>query len=244
MNEFLQNQNPKNNLPDPHWKELYRLGFIACAAFPIFILLAVIAYFIWPYAPGFTSVADIFTDLQTNQFGGLVSLDVSVVVLMPVMIFEMLALYAALKVVNQSYTLVALVIGLIGVVLWLVSKPLVEMVYLSEQYAAASSEAAKNQYLAAGEALNTIFSGTSWMLSQFFISISGVISCLLMLRTHFFSRATAYVGLALAIFGISFWIPLIGALLSLLGTIGGVAWYILLAKDFYKMGWSHSITIK
>ena len=88
MNEFLQNQNPKNNLPDPHWKELYRLGFIACAAFPIFILLAVIAYFIWPYAPGFTSVADIFTDLQTNRLGGLVSLDLSVVVLMPVMIFE------------------------------------------------------------------------------------------------------------------------------------------------------------
>jgi hypothetical protein len=229
-------------MPDSRWKELYRLGFIACAAFPVFILIAVIAYFIWPYAPGFTSVAEIFTDLQNNRFGGLVSLDLSVVVLMPVMIFEMLALYAALKGVNESYTLVALVIGLIGVVLWLVSKPLVEMVYLSEQYAAATSEVARNQYLAAGEALNAVFSGTSWMLSQFFISISGVISCLLMLRTNFFSRVTAYVGLALAIFGISFWIPVIGAILSLLGTIGGVVWYILLAKDFYRMGWQQPVT--
>jgi hypothetical protein len=237
MTDPVQNQNLGVNLLDPRWKELYRLGFMACAAFPVFILVAVIAYFIWPYAPGFTSVAEIFTDLQTNRFGGLVSLDLSVVVLMPVMVFEMLALYVALKCVSESYTLIALVIGLIGVVLWLVSKPLVEMVYLSEQYAAASSEAAKNHYLAAGEALNAIFSGTSWMLSQFFISISGVISCLLMLRTHFFSRSTAYTGLALAIFGISFWIPVIGAILSLLATIGGVVWYILLAKDFYWMGW-------
>jgi hypothetical protein len=240
MTDPLQNQNLGVNLPDPRWKELYRLGFMACAAFPMFILVAVVAYFIWPYAPGFTSVAEIFTDLQTNRFGGLVSLDLSVVVLMPVMVFEMLALYAALKCVSESYTLIALVIGLIGVVLWLVSKPLVEMVYLSEQYTAASSEAAKNHYLAAGEALNTIFSGTSWMLSQFFISISGVISCLLMLRTQFFSRSTAYTGLALAIFGISFWIPVIGAILSLLATIASVVWYILLAKDFYRMGWKQS----
>jgi hypothetical protein len=77
MTESVQNQTPGVNLPDPQWIELYRLGFIACAAFPAFILIAVIAYFIWPYAPGFNSVAEIFTDLQTNRFAGLVSLDIS-----------------------------------------------------------------------------------------------------------------------------------------------------------------------
>ena len=224
-------------IPDPHWKDLYRIGCIACAIFPAFIVIAVVAYFLWPYSPGFTDVADIFADLQNNRLGGLVSLDLSVVVLMPVLIFEMLALYAALKQFNESYALIALVIGLIGVVLWLVSKPLVEMVYLSNQYAAATSEAERSHYLAAGEALSAIFSGTAWMLSQFLISISGGISCLLMLRSDFFSRSTAYTGLALAFLGVSFWIPGIGPILSLVATIGGVIWYALMARDFYRLGW-------
>ena len=137
---------------DTRWKELFRIGIVACAAFPVFIILAVVAYFNWSYAPGFTTVRNIFTDLQTNPLGGLVSLDLSVVILMPVMIFEIMAVYAALKSVNESYAFIALVLGLMGVVFWLVSKPLVEMVYLSNQYAAAVSEAELNQYLAAGEA--------------------------------------------------------------------------------------------
>lgn len=231
-------KNPLNaGTPDPRWKDLYRAGFIACAAFPVFIVLAVVAYFIWPYSPGFSSVAEIFADLQNNRLGGLVSLDLSVVILMPVLVLEMLALYAALKRVNESFSLVALVLGLLGIVLWLASKPLVEMVYLSNQYASATSEAARNHYLAAGEALNAIFSGTAWVLSQFLITISGGISCLLMLRVTFFSRATAYVGLILSVLGISFWIPVIGPALALLSTIGGVVWYALMGRDFYRLGW-------
>jgi hypothetical protein len=229
------------DIPDPRWKDLYRFGCIACAAFPAFIIAAVIAYFIWPYSPGFTSVADIFADLQNNRLGGLASLDLSVVIMMPVLILEMLALYAALKRFNESYALIALVLGLVGVILWLVSKPLVEMVYLSNQYAAATSEAERSHYLAAGEALSAISSGTAWMLSQFLISISGGISCMLMLRSHFFSRMTAYIGLAMAVLGVSFWIPGIGPILSLLATIGGVIWYALMARDFYRLGWRQSI---
>ncbi len=156
---------------------------------------------------------------------------------MPVFLFEMMAVYAALKDVNESYALIALVFGIIGVVLWITSKPLVEMTYLSDQYAVATSEAAKSYYLAAGEALAAVSSGTAWMVSQVLISISGIVSSLLMLRSRFFGKATAYIGLALAILGICFWIPVIGAGLSLLSTIGGVAWYALLARDFYKLGW-------
>ncbi len=224
----------KPETADSRWKDLYRIGAIACSTFPVFILFAMIAYFIWPYAPGNTSVEQIYAELNSNRLGGLVSLDLSVVLLMPVFLFEILAVYAALKDVNESYALIALVFGIMGVVLWITSKPLVEMTYLSDQYAAATSEAAKSYYLAAGEALAAVSSGTAWMVSQVFISISGTISSLLMLRSRFFGKATAYIGLALAILGICFWIPVIGAGLSLLSTIGGVAWYALIARDFYK----------
>ncbi len=220
---------------DPRWRDLYRIGGIACVAFPISIVIAIIAFFIWPYTPGATSVADIFASLQQNKLAGLVSLDLSVIVLLPIMIPQMLAVYVALKPVNESYALLALVFGLMGIVLWLAARPLVEMAYLSDQYAAATSETARRQVLAAGEAFQALFNGTAWMLSQFMIGISGTISSVLMLRSDVFSRTTAYVGLGLSIFGYGFWIPVIGVILSLLGTVGGVLWYSLMARDFFRV---------
>ena len=59
----------------------------------------------------------------------------------------------------------------------------------------------------------------------------------MMLRSRAFGRATAYVGLGLSVFGYSFWIPVVGPILSLLGTVLGVVWYVLMARDFYRLGW-------
>jgi multisubunit Na+/H+ antiporter MnhB subunit len=38
---------------DPRWKDLYRIGGIASLLLAGLIAFAVIAYFIWPYTPGF-----------------------------------------------------------------------------------------------------------------------------------------------------------------------------------------------
>ena len=76
-----------------------------------------------------------------------------------------------------------------------------------------------------------------WVLSQLAIAGSYTISALPMLRSRAFGRATAYVGLGLSVFGYLFWVPVIGPILSLLGTVGGVVWYVLMARDFYPLGW-------
>jgi hypothetical protein len=165
-------------------------------------------------------VADIFASLQTDRIGGLASLDGTIPFLLPVMILEMLALYVALKQVNESYALIALVLGIMGIVLWLSSKPLVEMVYLSDRYAAAQTDLERNHYLAAGEALHAVFSGTSWMLSKFLI---------LFLESSVASNAALQLfqqGYCLSwdrpsILGISL-DPVIGVILSLFSTISGV----------------------
>lgn len=243
MTSIAQPQILDHTIPDPRWRDLYRVGAIACLILAAAIPLAILAYFIWPYMPGISSVAEIFESLQKNRLAGLMSLDLSVVLLEPLAILQTLALYAALKKVNESYALIALVLGLMGILLWLAARPLLEMTYLSGQYTAAGMEATRNQYLAAGEALHALFNGTSWMLSQFLIAISGVISDLLMLKTGYFSRWTAYLGLLLAIPGLLFWIPTIGPFASLLGTFAGTVWFILLARDFFRMGWRQSYSL-
>ncbi len=230
-------QNDANYIADPRWRDLYRIGFVSSIAFVGAIVFAILAYLIWPYAPGNADVTGIFTLLQKDRMAGLFSLELSVPILLPIMVLQSLALYVALKQTNESYALIALVFGLMGAVLWLTARPLVEMAYLSNQYAIATSDAAKNQSLAAGQALNALFNGTAWMLSQFLLAISGTIEALLMLRSKIFTRVTGYVGLVLGIAGLLFWVPAIGAIVSLFATFGGVAWYLLMARDLFKVGW-------
>ncbi len=224
-------------MTNPRWKDLYRIGSITNIALIILILVAIISYFIWPYTPGLATVESIFDDLQNDRFGGLVSLDLVMVVLIPIVILQFLALYVALKQVNESYALIALVLGLVGNILILTARPLAEIVYLSSQYAAATSEGARSQYLAAGEALLALFDGTAWMWWTILINISSVISCLLMLRSNVFTKTTAYIGIFISIVGTGVFVPEIGPMLSLLATVGSLIWYALLARAFYRLGW-------
>src|SRR4030042_4555210 len=106
---MVQNQqfhDRDSGTPDSKWKDLYRIGCLACAAFPVLIAGAVIAFFIWPYTPGIATVEEIFAALQTDRLGGLLSLDLSVPIMLPVMVLEYLGLDAALKRVNESYALI------------------------------------------------------------------------------------------------------------------------------------------
>jgi Na+/proline symporter len=77
----------------------------------VLIIIFIGAYFIWPYTPGFTSVADIFARLQNDRLAGLISLDLAVPVMLPLLTLQMLALYAVLKQVNESYALIVWSLG-------------------------------------------------------------------------------------------------------------------------------------
>ncbi len=240
MSTSRKNRSINTSNTDARWIDLYKIGTMTCIVFPVMIILTVIAFFIWPYTPGVMSVADIFANLQNNLLGGLVSLDLFMVLLMPVAALITLPMYIALKEVNESYALIALVLGLMGYTVIFAARPLAEMTYLSDQYAAATSEIAQNRYLAAGEALHALFNGTAWMASMILVGVSGVILSLLMLKSIAFTKATAYSGLVVSIGGLGFLIPAIGPLLSLAATIGGVVWYGLMARDFYRLGWGQA----
>lgn len=235
MTQQILTQEMDNNHIDPRWRDLYRIGGITCLVIPASIVIAILVYFIWPYTPGFTHLETIFTLLHTNRLEGLLTLDLVMVLMIPVMIIHILALYVVLKQENASYALIALVLGLIGSVLILTARPLSEMVYLSDQYASATREITKSQYLAAGEAFHALFGGTAWLWWNILTGISYTISSFLMLKSDFFPKTTAYVGIVLFVLGSGFWLPGIGLVLSLLGTAGSVIWYLLQVRPFFQL---------
>ena len=221
---------------DPHWKDLYKMAGAAAIVSEVVILLGIVTYFIFPYAPGIKSTESILLLLKSNPLGGLISLDLFLFVgnLFSILLF--VALYVSLKPGNESYALVALAVGLIGVVLLIPSRPLVELAALSAQYAAAPSAAAKAQYLATGDALLAAFNGTGWFMNTLLGGISLLASSILILRGKIYSRATAIVGIITNAAVCGFFIPGLGTILLFLSLPGYMIWYFLLAKRFFQMG--------
>jgi hypothetical protein len=207
----------------------------------VLTIIGIVIYFVWPYQPGLTSPADIFATIQANTFQGLMSLDFFMVVITFITIPFFLALYIATKEVNESYALIALVFGLVSCVLGLIMRPIAEMFYLSGQYSAATTEVARSQYLAAGEALSAVFNGTAYILYFITFAVNLLISSVLMLRTKTFSRTTAYMGIFLNIGLLSVLaviIPdfaLIGTLVNLVTTVIGTVWNVLVARTFFQL---------
>ena len=64
-----------NTLPDSHWRDLYNAAGIAAIISEIVIILALVTYFIWPYAPGTESTETILLHLQRTTLGTLSTLD-------------------------------------------------------------------------------------------------------------------------------------------------------------------------
>jgi hypothetical protein len=220
---------------DPRWKDLYQIGGIANIVVALTTVFAIVAFFIWPYEPGMISTADIFATLQEDRLGGLIALDMVYVVAMLLSVLPVLALYAALKRVNESYALIALVLGLMAIVTLINARPIAELVSLSDRYTAATTDVARNQYLAAGEALLTLFNGTAWMVNLVLASVSGLISCVLMLRTTIFSKAIAYFGIVVNTMSLLFFVPVAGLLLLFGATLGGVLFGIVIGMRFLQL---------
>jgi hypothetical protein len=225
---------------DSRWKGLYRIGAIASFLIGVFIIVAIGAFFIWPYKPGFTSVTDIFATLHTNPMQGILSLDFFMVIITLLTIPFYLGLFAAFQRVNASYNLLALVLGLISCVLILTVRPIAEMLSLSNHYYAATTDAARSQYVAAGEALAALFNGTAWLLYMVLQGIANLIYSVLMIRSSIFSKFTGYFGLIITIVGLGFWLPVVGMYVNLVTSLVSFIWYFLIAWTFFHLGWGKS----
>jgi len=188
---------------DSGWKSLYRVGGVAALIAGILFrrnIAAEIGLFSQHSSP--VSVSDWFALLQSNRLLGLVSLNILDLVNYALVGVMFLALYAALRRANKSFMAIATALGLLGIGVYLASNPALSMFALSDQYAAATTEAQRTALLAAGEAMLAIgrftasgHPGTAGYMSLLLIAVAGMIASVVMLRSGVFHRATAYVGI-------------------------------------------------
>ena len=241
MSEKENNQIADMDNYHVRWKELYIVGGICGIVTSILVVLTVVVYFIRPFQPGLSSAVDIFSAIQNNAFQGLMSLDFTMVVSTFIIIPFFLAIYISTKLANESYALIALTFGLISCILAFFMRPVLEMFYFYDLYTKATTEAARNHYLTAAEALGALNYGTCWVLYMISFSIELVLSSLLMLRIKAFNKATAWLGIILTLGVVSALGPIfpelaqISTLINLVCTLIWTIWNILVAKTLFQL---------
>jgi hypothetical protein len=237
------------------WKGLYKVGGAA-------ILIAVMIFrrnfgaemmgfrgfgiFDVPAAPP-SSAIDWFTLLQNNRFVGLALLDAVDIVNYALVGLMFLALYGALKRTNTGAVTVATAFGLAGMAVYFASNQAFAMLSLSDQYAAATSDAQRSTLLAAGQALlaihnpGAIYQGLGIYVSLFLVGLAGLIASIVMLRGSVFGKTTAWMGIAANGFVLGYFVtlafaPALRAVPHVISAPFRVIWYVLIARRLFQLG--------
>jgi hypothetical protein len=180
----------------------------------------------------------LFQQFQGNKLLGLVDLDLTLMLAETLSVFIFLGLYVALRRASPSLMTIALGLGLGGIALYFVVNPTFSMLYLSDQYWAATTDAQRAAFLAAGEALSANYNGTAFGLFFILTGVADLISAVVILRSGIFSKTTAYVGILLGAMLLVPPLPPLGTVplvLSYVVILPSLLWAILLARRFFQL---------
>ena len=185
----------------PNWKSLYRVGgaaaLLAAGLEIAAALIGVISSYTWGPAP--STVIGFFTLLQNNRFLGLVDLGLFDIATMALLVPMFLAVYMALRRASASFMAIATTLSLVGIGVYLATETAFSLLSLSSQYAAATTDAQRSLFLAAGQAMLAEQvgggSGTGTYMAFFLIGVAGLIIATVMQRSNIFGKVTASVGI-------------------------------------------------
>jgi len=180
---------------DSKWKSLYKIGGMAAILAAVLLLIEIIVFTLWPQP---TTALGYFTLIQSNKLIGLIDFYLLEFIAYALFIPIFLALYMALKRLNESYMLLSITLAIVGITIFLATNNSFSMIPLSNQYLIATTEVQKSILLAAGQTL-LVDTGqravggfnTGFLL----ISIAGLLISKIMLQSNIFSKTTAYVGI-------------------------------------------------
>ena len=231
---------------DSSWRDIYVVGGIAALLALVGTLTDIAITMIpgWEASTVPVTIQAWFSQFQANPLLGLRNLDLLNVTISLIGVPMFLALYGAHRRVSQANATLALIVVLVGTVVFAASNAALPMLELSKQYSVASTDAQRLTLEAAGMAL--LARGTHGSLGTFmgFIlsSIGTLLMGLAMLKGLAFTRATACVGivgitlLIIYIIGSTF-VPEAGTAMMAIALPGGVlmmVWNVMVAKKLFQ----------
>jgi hypothetical protein len=124
----------------------------------------------------------------------------------------------------------------VAAVLFIASNPAFEMLALSNQYAAAETEAQRTVLLAAGQAMLVSWQGSAFQVSYLIGSVALIIISAVMLRSRIFSKTTGYLGILANVIALGLYVPMVGVYISVISVVFLWIWYLLVARRLFQLG--------
>jgi len=206
---------------DRAWKGLYRVGGVAALVAAIlfrrwlgaeFSLFRSLGIFRAGPASQPITVNGWFQLLQSNSLVGLVLLNALDLINYALVGLIFLGLYAALRKSARGSMTLAMVLTFTGIAIYFASNQAFALLALSQQYAAAATDAQKSVLLSAGQTLLTLndpaIFGTGVFWAFNLVTVSGLMISVAMLRSAIFPKVTAYIGILANAFGLGYFFAL------------------------------------
>ncbi|MCL5438658.1 MAG: DUF4386 domain-containing protein [Patescibacteria group bacterium] len=229
MNKFLNNTNINLTV----WKPLLKVTGFTLYTIVFLVIIQIVVYVV---SPPPKDVIGFFNLFQKNTILGLLSLDAIMFIDWILQIPLFLTLYILLKRKNESYTLLATTLGLVGIAIYFSSGVAFEMLSLSNQYIIATTEVQKTALLSAGQMFLATYQGTAFNASYVLVAIALLIDSVTMLKSELFSKTTAYIGIGM---GILMLVPptvgIIGLIMSFLSLIPMMVWFIIVGRRLFQL---------
>lgn len=223
-----------------HAAAFYRLGAWAAVILLIYSLLTMLILVLLGAAP--ENAQACFEMIQRNVATALLRLDVLTVLVMP----AFCVLYAGLfiSMCRECYvlTILSCASAVMGVTLILANASPASLLYLSDQYVAATTESRRALLVAAGEAIisTDMWHGTAAKMGGLLLQLAGVTISVAMLRTAVFSKVIGYSGLVahgldLLHIVIGFFAPKVAVLTMAIGGPLYLVWFPLVARRLFQL---------
>jgi hypothetical protein len=231
--------------PVPEWSGLCRVGGFAAFVLIAYTLATLVQLMLLGGQPG--TAAEAFSLLQHHKIVGLLRLDLPTILFLPLYYLLFLGLCTVLYQTSRAQVTIGTSLVFVGVTLILATPTALSMIPLSEKFAAATTEAAKGQFLAAGEAILAadIWHSTGAIIGGILAQCGALLTCVVMLRDKKFGKIAAYVGIVMHSLDLTHivlgpFLPIAGiVLMAVAGPLYPV-WFFLVGKRLLELGRTRS----
>lgn len=193
------NRGTNSEMTDFRWRGLYLLGGVSALIIAVLLIGEVVVYAVLPRTE---TALEHFVLFQEDWLAGLLTLDLLGMISYLLFVPVILALYVALHRASEAIMAVGAVLFFVGIADFFATNTAFPVLTLSNQYAAAQTEAERAMYLAAGQAMFTMFNENAFLVSYVIVSAAWAMIAWVMLRSSLFSRMTAYAGILAGVAGI------------------------------------------
>lgn len=193
----MMGQGANENIEDPKLRGLCRVGGWSALIVGTLLAVEVIVY-ITSSAPSLADTAGWFSLFQRNRLLGILNFGILETIALLLFVPIFLALYAALRQASESTMSIAAILAFIAIAVNFATGKLFSLLSLSDLYAAATTDAQRSVFLAAGQAAlaQSAQGGIGGAVEGGIpLAVAGLLISAVMLRSQIFGKLTGYVGI-------------------------------------------------